>query len=132
MKQFLAALCFVFTALVGCSSQSASSLATGSWAFTDGSGVMLVDLPHGKLEMWQTSGDSATPLVQAKNLKIEKEERDPPQVTVSYDVGDKHNRVTLRIVWRQDGKTYNLAIVDQASGKVTVLNFVSDTPQLTL
>jgi len=61
--------------LAGCNSPSTSELATGRWSMPDGSGMMLIDLPHGKLEIWRTLASGGIPVLQAKNLKIEKEER---------------------------------------------------------
>jgi len=118
-----------FLALAGCSSQSTLELATGRWSMPDGSGMMLIDLPHGKLEIWQIFADKAVPLFQAKNLKIDKEESNPQQVTVSYDVNGKRKKMTLRILWQRGGESFNLAIVNQLNGTFTRLNFLSKSPE---
>jgi len=124
-------LCLDLFVLTGCDSQSTSELATGRWGMPDGSGMMLVDLPHGKLELWQAFAGSGMPVFQARNLKIEKEERNPQQVTVSYDASGHRRTMTLRIIWQKDGKRFNLAIADQFSGSITRLNFLSASPDMT-
>ena len=124
-----AALYIGFFALAGCSGQSAVELATGRWAMPDGSGMMLIDLPHGKLEIWQVFSGKAVPILKAEHLKIDKEESNPQQVTVSYNVGEKHGTMTLRILWHRGGKMFNLAIVNQLTGKVTRLKFLSKSPE---
>jgi len=124
-------LCLCLFPLAGCDSQSTTELPTGRWGMPDGSGIMLIDLPHGKLELWRAFAGGAFPVLQAKNLKIEKEESNPQQVTVSYDVSGKRKMMTLRIIWQQDGETFNLAIVDQFSGQITRLNFLSGSPDMT-
>jgi len=124
-----AILCVGFVALAGCSSQPASELATGRWGMPDGSGMMLIDLPHGKLEIWRAFAGGGTPVFKAKNMKIVKEERDPQQVTVSYDVSGHRRTMTFRILWQQDGERFNLAIADQFSGKITSLSFMSASPE---
>jgi len=96
----------------------------------DGSGMMLIDLPHGKLEIWRALASGGIPVLQAKNLKIEKEESNPQQITVSYDVSGKRKTMTLRIIWKQGGETFNLAIADQFNGRITRLNFLSGSPEM--
>ena len=127
----VAILCLGLFTLAGCDNQSTSDLATGRWGMPDGSGIMLIDLPHGKLEIWHAFAGGATPVFQAKNLKIEKEESNPQQVTVSYDVAGNRKTMTLRIIWQQDGETFNLAIADQFSGRIIRLNFLSGSPEMT-
>ncbi len=129
LHTLLAILCLGLVALAGCSSQSTSELATGRWGMPDGSGMMLIDLPHGKLEIWRAFAGGGTPVLKAKDMKIIKEERDPQQVTVSYDVSGHRRTMTFRILWQQDGERFNLAIADQFSGKVTRLSFMSASPE---
>jgi len=127
----LVILCLGLFTLAGCDSQSTTELPTGRWGMPDGSGMMLVDLPHGKLELWRAFAGGAFPVLQAKNLKIEKEESNPQQVTVSYDVSGKRKMMTLRIIWQHDGERFYLAIADQFSGRITRLNFMSGSPDMT-
>jgi len=129
LRTVVAALYVAFVTLAGCSGQSTLELATGRWSMPDGSGMMLIDLPHGKLEIWQVFSGKAVPVFQAKHLKIDKEESNPQQVTVSYDAGKDRRTMTLRILWRRGGKSFNLAIVNQLSGKFTRLNFLSKSPE---
>jgi len=134
LHTLVAALYIGFFALAGCSGQSASELATGRWSMPDGSGMMLIDLPHGKLEIWQVFSGKAVPVFQAKHLKIDTEESNPQQVTVSYDAKKQRRTMTLRILWRRRGKSFNLAIINQLTGKVTRLGFLSkssESPQIT-
>lgn len=129
LRTVFTALSMAFLTLAGCFSQSTLELATGRWSMPDGSGMMLIDLPHGKLEIWQVFSGKAVPVFQAKYLKIDKEEDNPQQVTVSYDAGKERRTMTLRILWQRGGKSFNLAIVNQLSGKFTRLNFLSKSPE---
>lgn len=95
----------------------------------DGSGLLMVDLPHDKLEIWQVFSGKAIPIFLAKHLKIDKEESNPQQVTVSYDAKGQRKSMTLRILWLRKGKLYKLAIVNQLTGEVTRLKFLSRSPE---
>ncbi|MDX8406401.1 MAG: hypothetical protein R8K50_09680 [Mariprofundus sp.] len=126
---------FAMLTLISCSEQlvqsKASELATGRWASVDGKAIVLVDVPKGIFKLLQVSNNVPSLIIDAENLQVESEDKEPHQVLLSYDFNGQHPKMILRIKWQEDNR-FNLALVNTLTGVETLLRFVSDSPSLNM
>ncbi len=104
-------------------------MVAGHWATYDSQTVVLIDLKKAKFQMLQVTEFGLYPVLVAKNLKIESEQKQPQQVVISFDFQGKPTTLKLAIEHNDDG-TYYVILVNTLTGKETPLNYVSSNTSL--
>ncbi|MDQ6978133.1 MAG: hypothetical protein Q9M75_08460 [Ghiorsea sp.] len=105
--------------------ESLTEMVKGRWASVDRSMLALVDLDASRFMLMQHLEFGWYPAINAANIKIIKEQQNPKQLTLTFDVNDKHSGIILRII-DNDDDTYYLTLVNPDNGFETELNYVSD------